>query len=66
MQLAENTGRKNDPKKSLSGHHRTTLSGYIFTTKACINIRQSEKNLLTAICPPHVPTIWRKYAEKGR
>ena len=24
-------------KRSPSGHHRTTLSGYIFTTKACIN-----------------------------
>ena len=35
--LAENTGRKNDAKKSPSGHHRTTLSGYIFATKACID-----------------------------
>jgi len=25
-------------KNSPSGHHRTTLSGYVFTTKACINI----------------------------
>jgi len=32
-----------DAKKSLSGHHRTTLSGYIFTTKACID---NWKNLL--------------------
>jgi len=24
-------------KKSLSGHHRTTLSGYIFATKAHID-----------------------------
>jgi len=24
-------------KKSPSGHHRTTLSGYIFVTKACID-----------------------------
>jgi len=30
--LAENTGRKNDAKKSPSGHHPTTLSGYIFAT----------------------------------
>jgi len=39
--LAENTGRKKSP----FGHHRTTLSGYIFATKACID-RHSEKNLL--------------------
>jgi len=34
--LAENTGRKKSP----SGHHCTTLSGYIFATKACINNRK--------------------------
>jgi len=34
--LAENTGRKKSPKISSSGHHRTTLSGYIFATKAYI------------------------------
>jgi len=33
-------------KKSPSAHHRTTLSGYIFATKACINNR--EKNLLSS------------------
>jgi len=27
-------------KKSPSGHHRTTLSGYIFATKACIDSRK--------------------------
>jgi len=42
--LAENTGCKNDAKKSPSGHHRTTLSGWIFATKACID--NWEKNLL--------------------
>jgi len=31
--LTENTGCKNMP----SAHHRTTLSGYIFATKACID-----------------------------
>jgi len=36
--LAGNAG----PKKSPSGHHRTTLSGYIFTG----TYRQLEKNLL--------------------
>ena len=34
--LAGNTGRKNDAKKLPSGHHRTTLSGWIFATKARI------------------------------
>jgi len=33
-------------KKSPSGHHRTTLSGYIFATKACIDNRK--KNLLSS------------------
>jgi len=33
MRLAENTGPKNSP----SGHHRTTLSGYIFATNARID-----------------------------
>jgi len=32
-QLAENTGRKKSP----SVHHRTTLSGYIFATKAYVS-----------------------------
>ena len=39
--LVENTGRKKSP----SGHHPTTLSGYIFATKACIN---NWKNLLSS------------------
>jgi len=36
-----------DPKKSPSGHHRTTLSGYIFATKARIDNRK--KILLSSI-----------------
>jgi len=43
--LAENTGRKKGAKKSPSGHHRTTLSGYIFGTEAHIDIG---KNLLSS------------------
>jgi len=35
--LAENTGRKKIAKSSPSAHHRTTLSGCIFATKACID-----------------------------
>ena len=33
-------------QKSPSGHHRTTLSGYIFAIKACIDNRK--KNLLSS------------------
>jgi len=40
--LAGNTGRKKSP----FWHHRTTLSGYIFGTKACIDNRK--KNLLNS------------------
>ena len=47
--LAGNAG----PKKSPSGHHRTTLSGYIFATKARINNR--EKNLLNSNASPTCP-----------
>jgi len=34
--MSENTGHK----RSSSGHHRTTLSGYIFATKVCIDNRK--------------------------
>jgi len=40
--LIGNTGRKNDAKKSPSEHHRTTLSGYFFATKACIDNRKKK------------------------
>ena len=40
--LTENTGRKKSPSR----HHRTTLSGHIFATKACIDNRK--KNLLSS------------------
>jgi len=43
MRLAENTGRKKSLQKSPSAHHCTTLSGYIFATKARIDNRK--KNL---------------------
>ena len=46
MRLAENTGCKNYAKKSPSVHHHTTLSGYIFATKACID--NQKKNLLNS------------------
>ena len=40
MQLIENIGHKKIAKKLPSGHHRTTLSGYIFATKTCIDNRK--------------------------
>jgi len=43
--LAENTGRKKSP----FWHHRTTLSGCIFATKACIDNRK--KTCYTTISP---------------
>jgi len=45
--LAANTGRKKSRQKSPSGHHRTTLSGYIFANKACIDSRK-KPNLLSS------------------
>ena len=42
MWLAENTGRKKSP----SGHHPTTLSGYISATRACND--NWKKNLLSS------------------
>jgi len=47
--LAENTGHKKSP----SGHHPTTLSGYICATKACIDNRK--KNLLSSNISPTCP-----------
>jgi len=38
--LAGNAEPKNSPKKSPYGHHRTTLSGHIFPTKAHIDNRK--------------------------
>jgi len=35
--LAANTGRKKSPSR----HHRTTLSGHVFATKACIDNRKN-------------------------
>ena len=66
-------------KNSPSGHHRTTLSGYIFTTKAHIDSR--EKNLLSSNIScrrPHnmvnfgplaaeiVPSVWGTPANLNR
>jgi len=50
--LAGNTGHKKSP----FWHHRTTFSGYIFGTKACID--NQKKNLLntstSSTCPDNI------------
>ena len=51
--LAGNRGRKTDAKKSPSAHHRTTLLGHIFATKADIDNRK--KNLLSSNTSPTCP-----------
>jgi len=61
--LAANTGRKKSP----SQHHRTSLSGHIFATKACIDNRK--KNLLSSnissICPGNMVNFGPLRAEIG-
>jgi len=54
-------------KKSPSGHHRTTLSGYIFATKACIdNWKQSLLNSNTcSTCPDNMVNFSPLAAEIG-
>ena len=49
--LGGNAGPKNR-QNSLSGHHRTTLSGYVFATKAHIDIR---KKVVKRQCIPTCP-----------
>jgi len=55
MWLTENTGYKNYTKKSPCAHHRTKLSGsgYIFTTKACIDNRKKILNSNISSSWPH-------------
>ena len=47
--LAENTGRKKSP----CWQHRTTLSGYIFAAKACMDNRKTVLNINTSSTRPH-------------
>jgi len=53
-QLAGNAGLKKSP----SGHHRTTLWGYTFATKA--RIGSQKKNLLNSNTSPNIS---RQYGE---
>jgi len=44
-----------DAKMTHFGHHRTTLSGYIFATKACIDSRKNSLNgNMSSICPQNI------------
>ena len=58
-QLAGNAGPKKLPKNSQSAHHRTTLSGYIFATKARIDNR---KKIVKQQCVLHMSS---QYGELG-
>ena len=54
------------PKKSPSGHHRTSLSGYIFATKTCIDNRKNLLNSNTSpICPHNMVNFGPLTAEIG-
>ena len=58
-------------KKSPSGHHPTTLSGYIFATKACIDNRKKlvKQQYLFHMCPQYGelrPTSgWDRFGSLG-
>jgi len=56
-------------KKSPSADHSTTMSGYIFPTKACMDDRRSEKNLLnsniSSTCPHNMANFGSLAAEIG-
>ena len=65
--LAGNTGRKKWRNKSPSAHHRTTLSGYIFATKACVdNRKKTLKSNICSRCPHNMPNCgWGPLASLG-
>jgi len=49
--LAANTGRKKSPSR----HHRTTLSGHIFATKACMDNRKKLlSSNISSTCPDNM------------
>jgi len=51
-------------KNSPSAHHRTTSSGYIFATKACINNRKKTCNI-SSTCPHNMANDGPLTAEIG-
>jgi len=60
-----------DPKKigknSPSAHHRTTLSGCVFATKACIDNRKKNlsKSSISCTCPHNISNVGPLAAEIG-
>ena len=60
LSVAGNAGRKNIAKNSPSGHHRTTLSGYICAIKACIDNRKKLLNSnICSTCPHNMANFGR-------
>ena len=58
--LVVNTGRKNSP----FAHHHTTLSGYIFATKACIDNRKKLlSSNISSTCPHNMVNFGQLAAE---
>jgi len=57
MGLVEITGHKKSRQKWPSGHHRTTLSGYIFATEARIN---NQKRLVKQQYLLHMSSQYRE------
>jgi len=54
-------------QKSPSAHHRTTLSGYIFATKACIDIQKKNflNSSMSSICPHNMANFGPLTVEIG-
>ena len=64
--LAENTGHKKSHQKSTSGHHHTTLLGYIFATKVRIDNRKKlVKQQYVLQCPHNMVNFGPLAAEIG-
>ena len=64
--LAENTGRTK-VAKNRHGHHHTTLSGYIFATKALIDNRKKSllSSNMSSRCPHNIVNFGALAAEIG-
>ena len=52
-------------QNSPSGHHPTTLSGYILTTKACIDNRKNLLIINMSTCPDNMVNFGPLTAEIG-
>ena len=52
-------------KKSPSAHHRTTLAGYIFATKTCIDNRKKHLHMSSQYCELRPTSGWDLLASLG-